>query len=64
MDFFTEGFFLTQLNFLKGDTNIFFKKKRFLENHTYFVYKNFFFQLSFATFEQPYTGGQEFYLFI
>ena len=52
-------FFLTELNFLKGDTNIYFKqiplfekKKRFCKNHTYFFLKNIiFFQLSFATFE-------------
>ena len=53
--------FLTESNFLKGDTNIYFKqiiffeKKRFCKNHTYFFLKNIFlFQLSFATFEQPY----------
>ena len=52
--------FLTESNFLKGDTNIYFKqiiffgKKRFCKNHTYFFLKNIFlFQLSFATFEQP-----------
>ena len=46
---------------MKGDTNIYFKqitffeKKRFCKNHTYFFLKNIiFFQLSFATFEQPY----------
>ena len=60
MNFFTEGIFLTELNILKGDRNIYFKsvtfyekKKRFLENHTYFFKKYIFFQLSFATFEQP-----------
>ena len=53
--------FLTESNFLKGDTNIYFKqiiffeKKRFCKNHTYSFLKNIFlFQLSFATFEQPY----------
>ena len=61
--------FLTGSNFLKGDTNIYFKqiiffgKKRFCKNHTYFFLKNIFlFKLSFAmellhgfaTFEQPY----------
>ena len=52
--------FLTESNFLKGDTNIYFKeiiffeKKRFCKNHTYSFLKNIFlFQLSFATFEQP-----------
>ena len=62
MNFFTEGIFLTELNFLKGDANIYFKwmtffekKKKILEIHTYFLLKKniFFFQLSFATFEQP-----------
>ena len=55
-------FFLTELNFLKGDTNIYFKqitffeKKRFCKNHTHFFLKNnFFFQFSFAAFERPYT---------
>ena len=36
-------FFLTELNFFKGDTNIYFKqikKKRFCKNHTYFFLKN------------------------
>ena len=62
MNFFTHWFFLTELNFLKGDTNIYFKQitvfeiKRFCKNHTYFFLKNIIFlQLSFATFEQPYT---------
>ena len=61
MNFFAEWIFSTELNFLKGDTNIYFKqitffeKKRFCKNHTYFFLKNIiFFQLSFATFEQPY----------
>ena len=61
MNFFAERIFLTELNFLKGDTNIYFKqitffeKKRVCKNHTYFFLKNiYFFQLSFATFEQPY----------
>ena len=42
MNFFTEGIFLTELNILKGDRNIYFKsvtfyeKKKILENHTYF----------------------------
>ena len=60
MIFFTEEIFLTELNFLKGDTHIYFKqitflkkKKRFFENHAYFSLKIYFFQLSFATFEQP-----------
>ena len=51
---------MTELNFLKGDTNnyfkqiTFFEKKRFSKIHTYFFLKNIiFFQLSFATFEQP-----------
>ena len=41
MIFFTEGIFLTELNFLKGDANIcfkwmtFFEKKKILENHIY-----------------------------
>ena len=62
-EFFYTLFFLTELNFLKGDTNIYFKqiifyekkkKKRFCKNHTYFFLKNIIFcQLSFATFEQP-----------
>ena len=50
MNFFTEEIFLTELNFLKGDTNIYFKqttffekKKRFFENHAYFFLKNIFF---------------------
>ena len=56
--FLQSEFFLTELNFLKGDTNIYFKqiplfeKKRFYKNHIFFL-KIFFFQLSFATFEQP-----------
>ena len=41
MNFFTEGIFLTELNFLKGDT--FLKKKVILENHTYFFLKKIFF---------------------
>ena len=52
----------SELNFLKGDTNLYFKqitfseKKRFCKNDTYFFLKNkYFFQLSFATFEQPYS---------
>ena len=60
MNFFTQ--FLTELSFLKGDTNIYFKqitlfeKKRFCKNHTYFFLENIFiFQLSFATFEQTYS---------
>ena len=59
--FLLSDFFLTELHFLKGDTNILNKylylkiKKRFCKNHTYFFLKNIiFFQLSFATFEQPY----------
>ena len=47
MNFFTELiFFLRELNFLKRDTNIYFKqitffeKKRFCKNHTYFFLKN------------------------
>ena len=50
MKFFTEEAFLTELNFFKGDTNIYFKqisffekKKRFFENHTYFFLKNIIF---------------------
>ena len=50
MNFFTQEFFLTELNFLKGDTSIYFtqitffeKKKRFFENHTYFFLKNIIF---------------------
>ena len=47
MNFFTEEIFLTELNFLKGDTNIYFKqttcfeKERFFENHVFL--KNIFF---------------------
>ena len=45
-------FFLTELNFFKGDTNIYFKQiKKII--HIFFL-KIQFFQLSFATFEQPY----------
>ena len=60
-DFFNRIF--NRINkFWKGDTNIYFKqitffekRKRFCKNHTYFFLKNIFlFQLSFATFEQPY----------
>ena len=39
-------FILKQITFLK--------KKRYCKNHTYFLLKNMiFFQISFATFEQP-----------
>ena len=31
MNFFTHWFFLTELNFLKGDTNIYFKQITFFE---------------------------------
>ena len=58
--FLQSEFFLTELNFLKGDTNICFeqitffgKKKRFCKNHPYLFLKNIiFFQPSFAKFEQ------------
>ena len=65
-DFYRVRFFLTELNFLKGDTNIYFeyitlfeKKKIFTEKNKIFVkiiyiFKFFFFLNSFATFEQPY----------
>ena len=42
-------FLLLELNFLKGQTNIYFKqitffeKKRFCKSHTYFFLKNIFF---------------------
>ena len=42
MNFFTEEVFLTELNFFKADTNIYFKqitlfaKKRLFDNHTHF----------------------------
>ena len=61
MNFFTEEIFLTELNFLKGDTNIYFKQITFFEKkkkdfakiiHIFFL-KIYFFQLSFATLEQP-----------
>ena len=44
-NFFKSEFFLTELNFLKGDTNIYFKQitffeKKFCKNHTYFFLKN------------------------
>ena len=53
--------FLKELDFLKGDTNIYFKQitffertTRFCKNDTYLFLKNIFlFQLSFATFKQP-----------
>ena len=59
-EFFYKATFLTELNFLKGNTNIYFKQitfsektKRFCKNDTYFYLKNiYFFQLNFATFEQ------------
>ena len=59
-NFFKSEFFLTELNFLKGDTNIYFKQITFFEKkkdfakiiHIFFL-KIYFFQLSFATFEQP-----------
>ena len=43
MNFFTEGIFLTELSFLKGDTNIYCKQN--LENYTYFFLKNIFFNI-------------------
>ena len=67
-DFYRVRFFLTELNFLKGDTNIYFeyitlfekKKKIFTEKNRIFVkiirffLKNMiFFSNSFAAFEQP-----------
>ena len=66
--FYRVKFFLTELSFLKGDTNIYFeyitlseKKKIFTEknnffckNHTYFfLKKKYIFSNSFPTFEQP-----------
>ena len=49
-EFFYTVIFLTELNFLKGDTNINFKqitffeiKKGFCKNHTYFFIKNMFY---------------------
>ena len=66
--FYRVNYFLTELNFLKRDTNIYFKqitffffykKKRFCKNHTYLFLKNVFFLnllLIFnSTFEQPHT---------
>ena len=64
MSFFKESIFLTELNFLKGDTNSYFKqitffekKKRFCKNHTYFFLKNIIFlqqpYIFKPTFEQP-----------
>ena len=37
MNFFTEEIFLTELNFLKGDTNIYFKQITFFEKKKDFV---------------------------
>ena len=61
MNFFTEWiFFLRELNFLKRDTNIYFKqitffeKKKILWKSYIFFLRKFFFQISFATFEQTY----------
>ena len=66
--FYRVKFFLTELNFLKGDANIYFeyitlfekKKKIFTEKNKFFVkiihiffLKICFFSNSFATFEQP-----------
>ena len=65
--FYRVNFFLTGLNFLKGDRNIYFeyitlfkKKKIFSEKNKIFVkiihiffLKYIFFSNSFATFEQP-----------
>ena len=69
--FLHSDFFLTELNFLKGDTNIYFKqitffkkkkkKKRFCKNHKYLFLKIYiFFQLSFATFEQLTINVEDF----
>ena len=71
-NFLQSEFFLTVLNFFKGDTNIYFeyltffekkKKKSFTEKNKIFVKIIYFFlkyiyifSNSFATFEQPYTG--------
>ena len=47
--FYRANFFLTKLNFLKGDTNTYlkqiplFEKKRFCKNHTYFFLENIIF---------------------
>ena len=69
--FYRVNFFLTELDFLKGAANIYFKqialfgKKRFCKNHTYFFLKNvIFFQLSFAAFEQPYPAASCFSVLI
>ena len=58
MIFFTEGIFLTELNFLKGDANIYFKlitffekKEDFRKSYIFFLKNIYFFQLSFAKFE-------------
>ena len=67
--FYRVSFFLIELNFLKGDTNIYFeyitlfeKKKIFTEKNKIFVkiihifyLKIYIFSNSFAKFEQPYT---------
>ena len=70
MNIFIEWIFLTELNFLKGDTNIYFEyitlfeKKIFTEKnkcfvkiiHISFLKIYIFFSNSFATFEQPYLN--------
>ena len=60
--FYRVNFFLTELNFLKRDTSIYFeyitlnaeKNKTFVKiTHIFFLKIFFFFSNSFATFEQP-----------
>ena len=39
MNFFTEGIFLTELNFLKGDTNIYFEYTTLFEKKDFLLRK-------------------------